>query len=61
MSLCLRATPALCLLLAAAPQAVRAQQAGFATTYRAAADSLIRGAALRSRRNGIGSPFRAFS
>lgn len=44
MSLCLRATPALCLLLAAAPQAVRAQQAGFATTYRAAADSLIRGA-----------------
>jgi carboxypeptidase Q len=44
MSLRLRLTPALFLLLAAAPRAVRAQQADIATTYRATADSLIRGA-----------------
>jgi carboxypeptidase Q len=44
MSLRLRITSALLLLLAAAPPAVRAQQVDIATTYRAAADSLIRGA-----------------
>jgi carboxypeptidase Q len=45
MSLRLRVTSALCALLLAAPGAVPAQQSGrLATTYRAAADSLIRGA-----------------
>jgi len=39
-----RVTTALCLLLAAAPRAARAQQADIATAYRAVADSLIRGA-----------------
>jgi carboxypeptidase Q len=44
MSLRIRVTPALLLLLAAAPGTVRAQQGDIATAYRAAADSLIHGA-----------------
>ncbi len=44
MSFRLRVAPALCILLATMAHAVRAQQPDVATTYRAAADSLIRGA-----------------
>jgi carboxypeptidase Q len=44
MRLRLGVARALCLLLLAAPRTVRAQEAGIGTTYRAAADSLIRGA-----------------